>query len=659
MKCHHMKYASSITALFFCFIVLILTPIQSYAEPFLSFVYHDVVSERKGDRFAVTTKDFIQQMEYIRAHDYHPVTIDALLEAKEGGRPLPKNPVLITIDDGRQSFYENIFPILKLYNYPAVLSIVGSWVEHGFKPTQRAGRKYESITPMDWKQIKEVADSGLIEIASHSYDLHKGEIYNPYNNEFPAGSAFTYHPETGQYENREAFRKRIRADLNQSVRLMKKHLGNTPRVMVWPFGEFNTIGMEEAERLGMHINFSAEDGFSETEALKIVYRGIVMGEMDLSAFVTGLQKGFIPQEPERVVQVDLDLIYDTDPAQQELNLGRLLDRLIAIDANVVYLQAFADPDGDGNVSEVYFPNRLLPMRSDLFNRASHQIKTRTPVEMVYGWMPLLSFELSDPKETVDLLVRKNHQGKSIPVDRGYRRLSPFSPKTFEKVAILYEDLARHSDIEGILFQDDAYLTDFEDLHPDAIRAYEQRFGHPFSQEKLESDINQMQAWADFKTGILIDFSQKITKRVKDFRPNVKIARNIYARLLTHPESKTWFAQDYRQFLQAYDYVVVMAYPEMENEKHALSWLSTLVDVATAHPEGLYKTVFKLQTYDWNTEHWKKEQEIRNQIKHMLSKGARHIGYYPDNVYENRPNTQEIRKVMSLSTSPFTDSMLSR
>ncbi|MFQ5543749.1 MAG: poly-beta-1,6-N-acetyl-D-glucosamine N-deacetylase PgaB [Nitrospiria bacterium] len=655
MKRDHINGA----ALLFCFLSVFFTTMPAHAEPFLSFVYHDVVSDREGDHFAITTKDFIAQMEYFRAHNYHPVTLDALIASKEGRIPLPENPVLITIDDGRLSFYENIFPILKLYNYPAVLSIVGSWAEHGFHPTQKEGRKYEKLTPMTWKQIKEVADSGLIEIASHSYDLHKGLVYNPKNNEFPAGSAFVYTSATGQYESRETFRKRIREDLQESVRLMKKHLDKAPRVMVWPFGEFNEIGMEEAERLGMTINFSAEDGFSDTNALKIVYRGILMGGMDLSAFVSGLQHGFIPQDPVRTVQIDLDLIYDADPLQQEHNLGRLLDRLIAIDANVVYLQAFADPDGDGNVSEVYFPNRLLPMRSDLFNRASHQIKTRTPVEMVYGWMPLLSFELPDSKETADLLVMRKRQGKIIPADQHYRRLSPFSAKTFEKVALIYEDLARHSDIEGILFQDDATLDDFEDFHPDALRAYKKRFGQAFSQEAVLSDTKKMQAWTDFKTRTLIDFSQKIAAVVRRFRPNVKIARNIYAQLLTHPASKTWLAQDYQQFLAVYDYVVVMAYPGMENKTDALPWLSKLVDVAASSPEGLDKTVFKLQTYDWRTGTWKDEQEIRDQMDQLRIKGARHIGYYPDNVYENKPDAKEIRKVMSLNTSPFTNSLLLR
>lgn len=33
--------------------------------------------------------------------------------------------------------------------------------------------------------------------------------------------------------------------------------------------------------------------------------------------------------------------------------------------STVYLQAFADPDGDGLVKEVWFPNRLLPMKADI------------------------------------------------------------------------------------------------------------------------------------------------------------------------------------------------------------------------------------------------------------------------------------------------------
>lgn len=42
----------------------------------------------------------------------------------------------------------------------------------------------------------------------------------------------------------------------------------------------------------------------------------------------------------------------------------------------VYLQAFADPAGDGLVKAVYFPNRWLPVKADIFSRIAWQLRTR-------------------------------------------------------------------------------------------------------------------------------------------------------------------------------------------------------------------------------------------------------------------------------------------
>jgi len=55
------------------------------------------------------------------------------------------------------------------------------------------------------------------------------------------------------------------------------------------------------------------------------------------------------------LQVSLDLIYDPSPVQTERNLDKFLDRMVRIKPNMVYLQGFADPDGDGNVDSVYLP----------------------------------------------------------------------------------------------------------------------------------------------------------------------------------------------------------------------------------------------------------------------------------------------------------------
>ncbi len=76
----------------------------------------------------------------------------------------------------------------------------------------------------------------------------------------------------------------------------------------------------------------------------------------------------------------------------------------------MYLQAFADPDGDGLVKEVWFPNRLLPMKADIFSRVAWQLRTRSGVN-IYAWMPVLSWDLDPTLTRVKYLPtgRKKHK----------------------------------------------------------------------------------------------------------------------------------------------------------------------------------------------------------------------------------------------------------
>jgi biofilm PGA synthesis lipoprotein PgaB len=56
--------------------------------------------------------------------------MDQILAARAGKLPLPEKAVLITFDDGYHSVYANAFPILKLFNAPAVIAVVGDFVIH-------------------------------------------------------------------------------------------------------------------------------------------------------------------------------------------------------------------------------------------------------------------------------------------------------------------------------------------------------------------------------------------------------------------------------------------------------------------------------------------------------------------------------------------------
>ena len=166
----------------------------------------------------------------------------------------------------------------------------------------------------------------------------------------------------------------------------------------------------------MPITITLDDGADQAkQSIQNMSRILIQGNMSTSALAQEIKNRELNlgdnNRPQKIMHVDLDYIYDPDPQQQERNLGHLLDRINGMGVNTVYLQAFSDPDANGSADRVYFPNRHIPMRADLFNRVAWQIQTRTQVQRLYAWMPLLAWELPKEDPVADELV-ETQQAKS-------------------------------------------------------------------------------------------------------------------------------------------------------------------------------------------------------------------------------------------------------
>ncbi|MBN1872412.1 MAG: poly-beta-1,6-N-acetyl-D-glucosamine N-deacetylase PgaB [Candidatus Omnitrophica bacterium] len=615
---------------------------------FIVLCYHDVPKELNEDKFGADCESFVDTLEYFKTHGYNFISIDDVIKARDGIKPLPENPVLLTFDDAYKSFYEYVLPIIRAYNVPCVLSVVTNWIE-GDAPLE-----YLKNGLMTWSDLQKVAREELVTIASHTHDLHKGIKYNPQGNEAPAATNRIYYPETNTYEDEASYRRRLSQDFAESKRILKERLGVDTTVLTWPFGKFSSITVEEAKRLGFKLFFVLNDEMANLNETETMGRFLVYENPKTRDLLKDL--GIIKIEPvqKRIVQVDLDLVYDEDPEQANANLGRLLDRIYALKPTTVVLQAFSDADGTGDVKSVYFPNRVLPMRGDYFNRAAHQIRTRAMVE-VYAWMPMLSIQLPDQNETEALRVKEYNKRKKkiMPSTSWYKRLSPFDDKTKDILHTLYEDMAVNAAIDGVVFQDDGYLNDFEDFNDSALPYYKEITGGEITPPWKLSD-DKMAGWTAIKTQKLIALTDDLIRIVKYYRPETKYARTLYAPVLTNPESEEWFAQNYEESLGAYDFVVVMAYPYLEKVWNPKRWLMELVDIAKRHPKGIEKTIFKIQTYDWERKKPIKDVTISRWLRYLLNEGARHVAYYPDNYIKNLPTAHNVRMAMSVEDFPFKD-----
>ena len=624
--------------------------------------YHDVRDrlrqsfQTSPEATAIATSDLVEHFEWLKTNGHAVVSLQQLIAARNGGPELPDKAVMLTFDDGYKSVYTHVFPLLKAYRYPAVVACVKQFmtadadgkVLYDSKPTARDNF-------MSWDEAREIARYGLVEFASHSAYSHVGVLANAQGSKLPALVTRIYDTASAVYETEEAYQTRLFNDLNSMANVMEKELGTRPRAVVWPYGAYNETAIDMARKAGHSVAFNLVSNVDNASTdLMHLGRDLVMFNAGLGGLATMVKQRSQGQYEEtlrtRIVHVDLDYVYDADPVQQEKNLGQLIERVRNLGASHVYLQAYADPDGNGSANALYFPNRHLPMRADLFRRAAWQLKTRGGV-YVYAWLPVMAFELPPAHPAAKLLVQTHPSAPPGHAATRYIRLSPYSEPARQVMREIYQDFGKHAwGTRGVLFHDDATLDDFEDSSPAAMQAYA-KAGLPADFAELRKSDAVNRAWSRFKTKTLTDLTLELAGVLRQYIPDLETSRNIYAPVALDPAAQTWFAQDLDNMLASYDYTAVMAMPYMEKVSAPEQWLKTLAETVLKRPNAAAKIVFELQSKDWLTDKPVATAKLAEHVMILRRAGIRHIGYYPDNFVENQPDIKLLKPAFSTTTFP--------
>ena len=132
-------------------------------------MYHRF-EENKYPSTNIKILDFKDHLEVIKKNNIkfiNPANFEKELINKKNQRK-----VLLTIDDGFLSFYNNAWPLLKKEKIPFIL----------FVSTREVG----SSNYMTWEQIQEISKEDFVEIGNHS---HTHEYLVDENNEAKIGRA--------------------------------------------------------------------------------------------------------------------------------------------------------------------------------------------------------------------------------------------------------------------------------------------------------------------------------------------------------------------------------------------------------------------------------------------------------------------------------------
>jgi poly-beta-1,6-N-acetyl-D-glucosamine N-deacetylase len=359
-------------------------PGEPDARAFLSIVLHDVVDDRAtlvGD--GTTTSDLVAFFEYLVSNGWHAITLDEVDRAGRGDTTLPDKSILITIDDAYASVYTRVYPLLLATRMPAVVAMPGAWMVRGQGPAGEA--------MLTWAQAREMQQSGLVEFASHGYDLHGAVRGNPQGSELPAFAFRIFDPERG-YEDDEGYRRRIGDDLQQSVAVMSRELGRAPRATAWPYGRYTQSAVEIARALGFRfaLTFDPEPA-SASRPLALARFSLSTGS-PLPALVERLRAGDMLPRVQRLVRLRPSSLWRADPAETERLLGAAIERVRTLGATAVVIDA-VEPGPDGHPA-AWFPTRAIPLRADVYLRFAWQFQRRAGV-LVYGRLPAAALDLDD------------------------------------------------------------------------------------------------------------------------------------------------------------------------------------------------------------------------------------------------------------------------
>lgn len=220
---------------------------QSTTLPIL--MYHNL-SNNGGDD-SISAEKFEQHISTLYELGYNSVSFSQLCDYVQKGIDLPEKPVVITFDDGYLSNYEIAYPILKKYNTKATMFVIGVSVgsREYYKDTNH------SITPhFSYEQAREMEQSGLVDIQSHTYDMHMWAPYEKQQTEVRPNILRT------KDESDKSYLEALERDLEKTNADFEKHLSKKATVLSYPGGYTDPMAQAVLMQNGICATVSTKEG---------------------------------------------------------------------------------------------------------------------------------------------------------------------------------------------------------------------------------------------------------------------------------------------------------------------------------------------------------------------------------------------------------------
>lgn len=200
---------------------------------------------------------FAAQMEYLARNKYNVVRLADVPDFLSGKRPLPPKSVVITFDDGHVSAYQHAFPVLKQYGFPATYFLYTDFLGAG--------------EALNWAQIREMSNSGLIDFQSHSKTHMNLVVRQP-----------------GESDQRYA--ERVHTELRAPRDLIERNLPGKVSHHAFPYGDANALVLDQLVQTGHQLGLTVNPGGNPFYSYALMLRRtMIFGGASMETFRSALQ----------------------------------------------------------------------------------------------------------------------------------------------------------------------------------------------------------------------------------------------------------------------------------------------------------------------------------------------------------------------------------
>jgi peptidoglycan/xylan/chitin deacetylase (PgdA/CDA1 family) len=178
-----------------------------------------------SDSMTTPTSFFESHLKYFGENGYSVIPLRALVDYNLGRRTLPPpRSLVITVDDGHQSVYTEMLPLLKKYHCQATLFLYPSAISN-------------ASYALTWNQLREMKETGVFDFQSHTY----------------------WHPNFKQEKKRlmpDQYEIFVKMQLTKSKEKLEKEFHTRVDMLAWPFGIYDEHLMQKAAEAGYVAAFA-------------------------------------------------------------------------------------------------------------------------------------------------------------------------------------------------------------------------------------------------------------------------------------------------------------------------------------------------------------------------------------------------------------------